>query len=232
MYLSHLGKFNVPANDPDWVPKITYTPEPPIVVRGAMNPWQEERQRVLFMAEEAAWKTIQRLQGDYRGLMAKIDAGMREFNAKIAEVEAITGKKSGINELTTYASLVYSLSGGPYAWAVSLGKLILELGLGFLKARKKKKKLEKIKQQMDVIRARLAALSQQVETLQKEIGRLIRSGDAVRSAQAVQMTTDMAQSESAYRERRALDRQRADVLRERNRQVAQMSRTPGGSDVI
>lgn len=224
-----LGKFTFPEGVDEWVPQVRYIPEPPVVIRGSMNPWAEERQRALFLQEEKAWVEIQKLQKDYAGLMGKISYQMGLFNEKVREIERITGKKSGVATLTNYASLVYSLAGGPYAWAVALGKLILDFGMGMLEAKKKKKKVQKIVKEIEAIQAVLMGLHKQIQAIGEKISGLIQTGDSVRSAQSTQMVEAVTNTEAAYAKRQSLDRQRADVLRERNRQAFLLPRlTPGG----
>jgi hypothetical protein len=235
MYPPLLGRFYAPARNhwsasPHWVTDVQYQPEPPILVRGSMNPWADERQREVFNAEEQTWTKIQVEQKTYRAVLRQIDAKMAQFNDLIRQVEGITGKKSQFGEITTYAALAYSLSGGPYGLLVSLGKMVLDFGLGMLAAKKKKKKLNKLVQQIEQVQAELTALTAQIDGIQKKVHDLIQTGDRIRNSQEVRVSQDWQNSESLYAKRVSLDRQRADVLRERNRQVALWQPKPSGGD--
>ena len=110
MYLP-LGKFIVPPGE-DWVPGIKYQPEPPLAVKGGLNPWADERQREVWMVEEKAWAAIRVLQAEYNGLMREMSSAMQQFNNGVTALESLTGKKSGIGQVTNYASLGYALVGG------------------------------------------------------------------------------------------------------------------------
>lgn len=224
MYPSHLGKFNVPTGG-DWVPGVTYQPEPPISTPGYMNPWALERQRELFTAEEKAWVEIQKLQRSYKSIMAAIQFQMNDFNSHIERIESLTGKKSGISQITNYASMMYSFSGGPYAWAASLLKFGVDIAMSFIK----KRKLKKLMKELEEIQAKLLALSARIEKVQADVTKLVQTGETIRSAQSVKVSADVKATETAYAKRQELDSLRASVLRERNRQAAALPRlAPGG----
>lgn len=226
MYPSYLGKFLIPTTE-DWVPGITYQPEPPMAVKGGLNPWADERQRELWMAEEKAWAAIRTLQTQYNSLMKQIQRAMALFNEHLREFEKLTGKKSGISEITNYASMGYALVGGPYAWAAAL----VSFTVGFIQSKAKARKIKKQVQLLEQAQALLLRLKAEIEAVQEKITVELGKGDAVRSVQQSRMAQDTAQSEVAYAKRESLDRQRAAVLRERNKQAYLLPRlAPGGSN--
>ena len=228
MYANSLGKFLVPSGE-DWVPGIRYQPEPPLAVKGGMNPWADERQRVLWAAEEKAWAAIRTLQAEYKGLMVQMASAMQKFNEGVAELEKLTGKKSGIGTITNYGSMAYAIVGGPYAWAVALASFTF----GYFTQKAKAKKIKRQTSQLERLLATMAALKVKIEENIAKVTEQLGKGDAVRSAQAGQITRDVAQSESAYAKRLDLDRQRASVLQERNKQAYLLPRlAPGGYNAL
>lgn len=228
MYPSYLGKFNIPASDPDWVSQMTYTAEPPVTVRHSMNPWETERQREVWLAEEAAWKKIVPLQAEYRALSFRLASAIREIQHWLRDLETLTGKKSGLADAANYGTLVYSLAGGPYAWAAALAKFGLDMILGI----GKKKQAKSIMDKLTKLAAQVAAIQATQQALETTITTYIHEAEGIRAAQPVKITADLQASETAYQQKRTLDATRAAVLRERNRQVALMPRSYGGSDVL
>lgn len=230
MYPALLGKFFVPDEGTwrmpveGWVAGVTYQAEPSIVVRGAMNPWADERQREVYLAEEAAWKNIVPLQAEYVRLYHQLNRLIAQIQHWIRDIEILTGKKSGLADAANYATLLYSLAGGPYAWAAALAKLGVDMILGI----GKKKQLKSIMNKLDMLAAQVTGVQARLQAITEEVSRLIQSGERIRAGQMVKITADVAQSETAYQQRQTLDRQRAVVLRERNRQVALLPRQPRG----
>lgn len=227
MYPS-LGKFLVPPGE-DWVPGIRYQAEPPLAVKGGLNPWSDERQREVWMVEEKAWAAIRALQSEYNSLMSQMSRAMQQFNDGVASLEALTGKKSGIGTITNYASLGYSLVGGPYAWAAALASFTF----GFFSQQAKAKKIKKQVESLERLQAQMVSLKAKIEANIAAVTDQLNKGESIRSAQAGWIVQDVAHSEAAYVKRQDLDRQRASVLQERNRQAALLPRlTPGGYDAL
>lgn len=209
MYPAHaLGKFMVPEIE-QWVEAVSYRPEPPIVVRGSMNPWETERQREIYLAEESAWKTIQEKQIRYRSLRLQAEEQLVYFNRIVGEIEGLTGKKSGLLSTQNVASFAASSSGNPYLMAAMGVKMLVDL---FMSSSKKKKIQSKMKD-LEQIQARILALNVQMDTIAGEVGRLTMIGEAYREMQAVRSTDVARQSESAYAYRQTNERERAKALR-------------------
>ena len=208
---------------------IKYQAETPVQVRGALNPWELERTRELFLAEEAAWKTIQKDQVRYRELLRLTQEGIVRFNGLVAQLESLTGKKSGLLSVNNIASFVASSSGNPYVMAAMAVKMVVEAILGS----QKKKKIDRIMQELQSLQAQILAWYAELTTIQERVSELVQTGDRIRTMQQARFETVVAQSESAYQTRQNLDAQRGAVLRERNRQVALLYPTrPGGSDAV
>lgn len=231
MYPSHLGKFNVPSSEvPDWPARITYTPEPPITVRSSMNPWQTEREREIYLAEESAWKAIVPKQVQFRVLYAQALSLMNQYNSTISQLEGLVGRPIGLQKVSSIAASVPVVG---QAVGMITGLLDSVLGMltgGFLggSAKKKKQQGEALIRQLESLQAALAAVQQQLYTIQSEIEGLLRTAEGIRSSQPSRTAAAMAQSETAYQQARSLDTIRAGVLRERIRQVNLLPRPTGG----
>jgi DNA repair exonuclease SbcCD ATPase subunit len=102
--------------------------------------------------------------------------------------------------------------------------LVVDVLLG----NKKKKKIESLVNQLQVLQQQAQTYVTRLHALEDEVSALIQTGERVRETQKATISTDMQQSETAYQQRRQLDSQRATVLRERIRQVATMPRPSGG----
>lgn len=231
MYCSHLGSFSVPDRTwgrypGGWVPEVEYTPEPPIVVRGAMNPWADERQRVVFMAEEKAWVTIKQKQVIYRQNYSRLQVIIEQMNAIARELESLTGKPVGLFSVQNIAGLLASSTGNPYVIAAMLLKTLV---FDVLMGNKKKKQIESLVNQLQALQQQATNIVNLLHSIEDEVSALIHTGEQIRNTQQVQMTQDITQTETAYQQRQQLDSLRASVLRERIRQAATLPRvSPGG----
>ena len=199
----YLGEIIVPANDPDWVPKISFRPEPPIVVRGALDPYNAERKRAVFIAEQAAWAKIVPLQARYAALKSHEAETMRLIQHWLRDMERLTGKKSGLEGAANYGVLLYSMSGGPYAWAASLAKL----GLGFILGIGKKKQAKSIMRKLEALGVTMGQIQSALATVVSEIEPLVSVGDALKARQQAIRAADTAQAGEQYQTRLAVQAQ-------------------------
>ena len=232
MYPSHLGKFNIPANDPEWPGKVTYTPEPPITVRSSMNPWETERQREVWLAEEAAWKTILPLQAQFRADAVRMHRAMMEYNGLVGELEAVTGRPVGLQRMTGFTQKI-PLVGGMVGGIMGLIDSLLGMLTGGLfggGAKKKKRHVEDLIRRLEAVQATMARIQQRLIDIQTKIEGALQTAEGIRATQPERARAAVQQSETVYVQRRELDRLRANVLRERVKQIALMPRTPGGSN--
>jgi hypothetical protein len=231
MYPPLLGKFVLPQEGhwsmpkEGWVAGVRYQPESLLAVRGAMNPWEVERTRELFMAEEAAWKKIIPLQAEVRAKHAVLLRTMAEYNRLILELEDVTGQKTGLEQVTGVTKFI------PLPW-FQVFNLFAGLFGGLLGGTSKKKKAEAIMRRLEAQQATMTALQVRLSVIGDEVSWLIQVGEGIRSGQLVKMTQEVAQSEQLYQNRQGLERLRASVLREKNRQAALMPRRQGGSDAL
>lgn len=198
----YLGEIFVPSTE-DWVPGITYRPEPPIVIRGSMNPWADERKREVWLAEEAAWKKITALQGTWRELRKQEAEHMREIQHWLRDMERLTGKKSGISSAANYGALLYSVSGGPYAWAAAIGKFGIDMILGI----GKKKQAKSIMRKLEDLGAKMMLVQTRMNETAKALEPLVRVGAAVKDTQKTRTAQDLQKSETLYASRALRDRE-------------------------
>lgn len=193
----YLGEIIVPTDTPDWVPRITYRPDPPIVVRGAYDPYNAERKRAVWIAEEAAWKKIVPLQVRYAALKQNEANTMRLIQHWIKDIETLTGKKSGMADAANYATLLYSISGGPYAWVAAIGKLGVDMILGM----GKKKQLKSIMNKLEMLGREMENIQAQLLQVTNELKPLVAVGHALKAEQQVIMTADTARAGEQYQQR-------------------------------
>lgn len=193
----YLGEIRVPTDTPDWVPGITYRAEPPIVVRGALDPWNAERKRAVWIAEEAAWKQIVPLQARYRVLKSEEADTLRQIQHWIRDLERLTGKKSGMADASNYAVLLYSLSGGPYAWAAAIAKLGVDMILGI----GKKKQAKSILHKLEALGTRMSSIQAQLEQIVTQLNPLVAVGHALKAEQQAIMAADTAKAGEQYQQR-------------------------------
>lgn len=214
----NLGRFNVPEGE-NWPVAVSYTPEPPVQVRGGLNPWQLERTRVLYVAEEAAWKKIQEYQARYRTVDAHLKSSIASFNSKLREFESVTGKKSGIQQISTYGGMVavipgFQLLGGLFA---AIGFLSSLIG-----GNKKKKKAERLARELQQLQASMIADQQQLQSLADAIGQQTTVTAQVQQAQQQIVTAAVQQSEQAYQAKQANEAQISAAIEARNLYAARL----------
>lgn len=219
-YPNRLGEFLVPQEDPNWVPKIRYIERRPVQLRHSLDPWGIERQRVVWMQEEAAWKQIVPLQREYVAVEAQMRRDAEEFNAILAQLESETNKKVG-SPIHTYGSMALAVVPG-FGWAAGLWNVVSQL-FAFIGGSKKKKKIERLIQRLESLQARLHAAQAKLELIQRQVAELVQVTERVKAEQrAVTEQVQQAVTIEAGR-RRAAEREAAARHRELARQVARTS---------
>jgi len=220
---AHLGRFeSTPPGQ--WVrdPKhpvldIRYIPEPPVSVRGALNPWDQERQRQVFMAEEAAWRKVQAYQARYRGLIRQSESLLRIYNTMVTQLEEMTGEKQeGMFSAQNIMEFIASSGGNPYIAAGLFLKKIVTMAFDMMKAARIKRHIAKLV----VVQERIVAVYKQMTALQKKIEYEIMAGERIRQQQQATVRKDLEQSFLTVVKRQGLDAIRAAALKERNEQMA------------
>lgn len=210
-----LGRFIVPDTE-DWDYRIHYEPEPlPIAVRGAFNPWEAERKRQLRLAEDAAWKEIQRLQALYRQKDAELSNAIRYYNFKVSQLEERVGKVSGVEKITGLGvkalQVVFPLN---FGLDKIVGSVLRVFGIGDKKPNM---------QQVNDILGELQRMAVEIPRLQAELQAIVdqlraavQAGTQIQSAQEAMRQQDIMHSEAAYQ----AQRQAAEALAARQQAVA------------
>lgn len=210
-----LGRFDVlpyAQRLQDWIPHIKYYPEPPTVQAARGNPWQAERQRVLYEAEERAWKEIQRLQALWEAQKVKMEQLVDSYNKAVRAIEdrmGELGQKSPFQTMQTTGGLLmvtpFSLAGKVMLVVAAISQLV-DLATG--KTRKAKKDLENWMRDLEKLNAQIIAHQQAMIETQDRIDRNLSVSQTVASGLMQQAAIDQQRAESAYlarQEREAMD---------------------------
>lgn len=208
-----LGRFDVPEVE-DWPLRVTYIPEPPQVIRGAMNPWEMERKRILWMRENEAWKQIQTLQRQYQGYLNEYNYNVSRFNQLIGEIEHQTGKK-GLQRIMgskgfQAASLAITTTNpyGPLIAAALVAVSLLETGFKILsgEARRKKKRIKELQNALEEVGRNLDRLTGILSNIAQQILALTMVKEEATKELTAMVQRDTAASAQAYQERQAAER--------------------------
>lgn len=188
----YLGEIIVPHSE-DWVPNVTYRPEPPIVVRGSLNPWAQERKREQWLAEEAAWKKITALQARWRSQMAGFNVVKGRYNRTIGELEGLTGStglirvKGPIGMVISPVNMVFSL--------------IDTLTFGVFGSGKKKKKIKSLTRDLETMQVQLRTYEADFSAMAADMSQLVAAGKIIQDTQRARTDADVKQSEALYAQR-------------------------------
>jgi hypothetical protein len=196
-----------------------------------MNPWETERQRSLFLAEEAAWKTIQPLQAQFSKEYGAFQKVLSSYNAKVNELERITGQATG---LLKGGGKIGSMVFSPVNMAFGMVEKILSMipGIGGLfskKAKRKKQRAQALLRDIEAEQSTLMAIQQKLVDIEAKVTSALNIAESIRANQPAKMAADVQQNVTAQQERRNLDTMRANVLQQRIKQ-SRVMRAPGGPD--
>ena len=222
-----LGRFEIPEVE-DWPLQVRYIPEPPLLIRGAMNPWELEKKRELWMKENEAWKMIQGLQGQYRTKLNEYNSRVSRFNQLIGEIEHVSGKK-GLQRIMgskgfQAASLAITTT-NPYGAIIAAALVavsLLETGFKMLsgEARRKKKRikeltgaLEQVGRDIERITGELSSLAGQIMGLTSVREQVTRERKAIDDANRAGMIAQAQQKDAADRSAGAVYAARVNALR-------------------
>lgn len=218
-YQNFLGEFIVPTSD-DWPKKITYTERRPYTGPG-FNPWETERQRRVWIQEQAAWTKIQALKSEYVGLERKMHYDIAVFNEHLAELERVTKKKPGLGPIGSYGGMALTILPG-FGWAsavFSAVSMIFEM----IGGNKLKKRVSQLMRIMEEAQARLQKNQQRLIAIQEELQDLVKATERAKAENEAIVKRDMvlnkiALQEKGRREESAADARRAEiaVIRQQN----------------
>lgn len=204
-YPNFLGEFVVSTND-EWPKTIAYTERRPYTGPG-YNPWEAERQRRVWVQEQAAWTKITVLQREYRFLEKQMASDIGIFNSHLAELERVTKKKAGLGPIGSYGGMALAVLPG-FGWAsavFSAVSMIFEM-IGGNKLKKRVKQLMRI---MEEAQARLQKNQQRLMTIQEELKDLIGATERAQTENQAILMRDRANQKileqaKASRERSAV----------------------------
>ncbi len=222
-----LGRFEIPEVQ-DWPLQVRYIPEPPLLIRGDMNPWELEKKRELWLKENEAWKQIGILQGQYRTKLNEYNSRVSRFNQLIGEIEHVSGKK-GLQRIMgskgfQAASLAITTT-NPYGAIIAAALVavsLLETGFKMLsgEARRKKKRikeltgaLEQVGRDIERITGELSSLAGQIMGLTSVREQVTRERKAIDDANRAGMIAQAQQKDAADRSAGAVYAARVNALR-------------------
>lgn len=218
-YQNFLGEFVVSTND-DWPKTIKYVERRPYTGPG-FNPWETERQRRVWIQEQAAWTKIQTLQREYRSIEKQMATDISIFNSHLAELERVTKKKPGLGPIGSYGGMALAVLPG-FGWAsavFSAVSMIFEM----IGGNKLKKRVKQLMQIMEEAQARLQKNQQRLITIQEELKYLVGAAERAKAENEAIVARDMAKQnvlerEKASREQLAIDARKTElaVIRQRN----------------
>lgn len=218
-YQNFLGEFIVPTSD-DWPKKITYTERRPYTGPG-FNPWETERQRRVWIQEQAAWMKIQTLKREYVSIEKQMEADISTFNSHLAELERVTKKKPGLGPIGSYGGMALTILPG-FGWAsavFSAVSMIFEM----IGGNKLKKRVNQLMRIMEEAQARLQKNQQRLISIQEELQHLVKATERAKAENEAIVKRDIvlnkiALQEKGRREESAADARRAElaVIRQRN----------------
>lgn len=208
-----LGRFDVPEVE-DWPLRVTYFPEPPQLIRGALNPWELERTRIIWMRENEAWKQIQKLQGEYRSYLNEYNQNVARFNQLIGEIEHQTGKR-GLQRIMgskgfQAASLAITTTNpyGPLIAAALMAVSFLETGFKMLsgEARRKKKRIKELQGALENVGKNLERLTGILSNLARQILALTTVREEATKELKTMVQQDTLVTTEAYQQRQAAEK--------------------------
>lgn len=211
-YPNFLGEFVAPIEKDDWVNYVKWNERKPVLIHGALNPWELERTRAVWQAEQAAWSKIVVLKKEYqtRERAIKTDIGIAESH--ITELKRITKSKAGSSAALDYATmavtaLVGIAYGGPYGAMIAGAKMGIDILLGS----KVKKRIKELIRIIEEANERIIKNKQRLINIQYEVRDLMGVTERSKQAGSAKMQADIAQSQhsqEAYR----LQKQTQDIL--------------------
>lgn len=208
-YQNFLGEFVAPLEKDDWVNYVKWNERKPVLIRGALNPWELERTRAVWQAEQSAWAKILPLKKEYGERERQMKHDIAVFNEHLAELERVTKKKVGLGPIGQYGSMALAVIPG-FGW-FSAAFSAINMGLEMLMGNKTKKRIAELMRIMEEAQQRLARNQARLVAIQGEVKILMDVTERAKQAGSAKMQADLAQSQhsqEAYR----LQKQTQDLL--------------------
>lgn len=203
-YPNALGEFIVQHESHDWPKTIRYIERRPIQTRGLLNPWEQERTRVLWVQEQAVWAKIIPLKSEYAAIEKRMEQDVSIFNSHLIELERVTKKKTGLGPIGSYGGMALAVLPG-FGWAAAVFSAVSML-FEMIGGNKKKKRIRQLMQIMESAHARLTAGQQRLVTIQDELKALVDVTQHVKKQQALQAQHMIQVNKLAHAAKEELDK--------------------------
>lgn len=201
-YPNFIGEFVAPFEKDDWPTLVRWNERRPVVVRGALNPWELERSRYVWEQEKDAWGKIVPLKHEYRSIQKQMLEDISTFNDHLRELEKVAKKKVGISPIGGYAVMAVgaiqlglslaSMSIPGVGWAIAI-YTVVDLVITSLQGNLKKKRINGLMAIMERARLRLVVNQKRLIAIQHELKFLIESTDRARVSVQQKVVNDMEQ---------------------------------------
>lgn len=211
VYANNLGEFVAPFEKDDWVNHVRWNERRPIVLRGALNPWELERTRYVWEQEKVTWPKIDALKKEYHTREQEMQKDISIFNSHLSELERIMKKKVGMGPIGQYSGMALAIIPG-FGW-FSAAFSAISMGIEMIGGNKKKKRIHELMRIMEEAQKRLRFNQERLLAIQGEVRLLM--GVTGEAQQRVESKTqqDLARVQIAQQAYEA-DSQTKDLLKD------------------
>lgn len=193
-YCNFLGEFVAPFDSDDWAKHVKWNERRPVQTRGALNPWEVERVRIVWEQEKAAWVKIQVLKKEYVERERQMKTDVDIFNAHLNELERITKKKVGLGPIGTYGGMALAVIPG-FGW-FSAAFSALSMGIEMIGGNKKKKRINELMRIMEDAQQRLQRNQERLLAIQQELRMLMNVTEQAKAGIEEKKQADLRQWEA------------------------------------
>lgn len=193
-YCNFLGEFVAPFDSDDWAKHVKWNERRPVQTRGALNPWEVERVRIVWEQEKAAWVKIQVLKKEYVERERQMKTDVDIFNAHLNELERITKKKVGLGPIGTYGGMALAVIPG-FGW-FSAAFSALSMGIEMIGGNKKKKRINELMRIMEDAQQRLQRNQERLLAIQQELRMLMNVTERAKAGIEEKKQADLRQWEA------------------------------------
>lgn len=193
-YCNFLGEFVAPFDSDDWAKHVKWNERRPVQTRGALNPWEVERVRIVWEQEKAAWVKIQVLKKEYADRERQMKTDVDIFNAHLNELERITKKKVGLGPIGTYGGMALAVIPG-FGW-FSAAFSALSMGIEMIGGNKKKKRINELMRIMEDAQQRLQRNQERLLAIQQELRMLMNVTERAKAGIEEKKQADLRQWEA------------------------------------
>lgn len=193
-YCNFLGEFVAPFDSDDWAKHVKWNERRPVQTRGALNPWEVERVRIVWEQEKATWVKIQVLKKEYVERERQMKTDVDIFNAHLSELERITKKKVGLGPIGTYGGMALAVIPG-FGW-FSAAFSALSMGIEMIGGNKKKKRINELMRIMEDAQQRLQRNQERLLAIQQELRMLMNVTERAKAGIEEKKQADLRQWEA------------------------------------